>query len=255
MLHDALIKELTAFYQHGIDERAEAFRQKLFSRLDEKCTPEMNGYQRKALQYREIAEACEPVLFDHSPFYHELGTMAAICDGAGEFRGHYHAGGWNWARSQHLFRDQDPALYEVKSKQAENLLYLICGPFADTRQHFMFNCLPVYKGGLRLLYEQAQQQLTAAQTQEERDFLEAACEGLLCMKMIEEKFARAAEEKLRTATDEQQRRRLERIRDAAMHTPWNAPRTFYEGLNMLAFCRTVCGTLELAPGTCTFIVL
>ena len=82
----------------------------------------MTACQRKAMQYETIAERCECVLFHQSPFYYELGAMQHLCDGAGDFHGVLHAGGWDYARFSHLFWDQDPALARVRNKQGENLL-------------------------------------------------------------------------------------------------------------------------------------
>ena len=239
----AFRNELTDFYWHQIDDMAADFQKELFERLDSLCTPSMSGYQRKILQYRTITEACDPILLDESPFYHELGTISALSDGAGNYHGTLHAGGWNWERSSHMFVDQNPALYAQRSKQGSNLLYLICGPFCDARQHFYFNCKPLFQSGLKGLYDKAQEQLKQTKG-EEAEFLEAASEGLLCLKQISEKFVLKAEEKLCSATDPDQIARLERIRDSAAYTPWNAPRTFYEALNLLAFIRTTCGALE-----------
>ena len=244
MNFQAFRKELTQYYWNEIDDLSEAFRKAAYASLDEQCMPEMNGYQRKALQYKTITEMCEPKLFHTSPFYYELGTMSAHCDGAGEFHGHVHAGNWNYERSEHMFADQDPELFSVRNAQAGNLLYLICGPYSDTRQHFIFNCKPLFKGGLKMLYDNAQEQLCHAKTEEERDFLNAAIDGLLCMKKISEKFAEAAKERAGTASSPDEIFNLKRIAEAAAYTPWNAPRTFYEALNLLAFCRTVPGALE-----------
>lgn len=241
---DLFRQELTDFYWHQVDERAAAFCDRIFAILDQKVTDDMDGYERKALQYRTIAEHCQPVLFSSSPFYHELGAMSAHCDGAGDFRGILHAGGWNYARYQHMFAEQDPVLWQEQCRQDGAKLYLICGPYCDTRQHFVFNCKPIYKGGLKGMYEEAQAQLAQASAEEERHFLTAASEGLLCLKAISEKFASEAQRRLALATDEEEIRNLKRIADSAAHAPWNAPRTFYEALNTLAFIRTVCGSLE-----------
>lgn len=237
-------KELTQYYWNEVNDLSEVFRRDVYALLDERCAPGMNGYQRKALQYRTITEKCQPKLFHTSPFYYELGTMSARCDGAGAFQGHVHAGNWNYERSEHLFIDQDPELYALRAAQGSNQLYLICGPYSDTKQHFIFNCKPLFQGGLKILYDEAQEQLRRAETQEERDFLAAASEGLLCMKAISERFSEAAAEGLRAASSPDEIANLKRISEAAAHTPWNAPRTFYEALNLLAFCRTIPGALE-----------
>lgn len=237
-------QELTDFYWNKVDAMADSFREEMFAILDKDVTSEMSSYERKALQYRTIARHCNPVLFRNSPFYHELGTMIALCDGCGNFHGHLHAGGWNYARYEHLFKDQDPDLHRVRSMQGKNLLYLICGPYSDTRQHFIFNCKPIYAGGLKSLYENAQAQMSLAQTKEELQFLEAACEGLLSLRLISQKFAETAEKRLVQAKDATEKENLKRIAESAAKTPWEAPRTFYEALNMLAFIRTVCGAIE-----------
>lgn len=244
-MHTTLLQEeLRAFYGDEINSRAKAFCERLEPMLDGACTPEMNGFARKALQYRTIAREAEPVLFRHSPFYHELGTMSNECDGAGDFRGHSHAGGWNWRRFSHMFTDQDPGLAELRGRQGSERLYLICGPYCDTRQHFVFYYKPVFDGGLRSLYEKAQTQLAGAAPGREHDMLASACEGLLALKLLSEKFSAAAEARIPDAADADEAARLARIRDAAAYTPWNAPRTFYEALNTYAFIRTAVGALE-----------
>ena len=50
-----------------------------------------NVYQRKAMQYEVLADRFEPVIVDNLPFYYEMGTREARCDGA-----HWisHPGGW-----------------------------------------------------------------------------------------------------------------------------------------------------------------
>lgn len=236
--------ELTQYYWNEVDDLSESFRKDVYALLDKHCTPEMDGYQRKSLQYKTIAKECKPKLFHSSPFYYELGTMSARCDGAGEFQGHIHAGNWNYQRSEHLFIDQDPELYSIRNAQADNLLYLICGPYADTRQHFVFNCKPLLKGGLKSLYDKAQEQLLSAQSDAERNFLSAAIDGLLSMKAISEKFAEAAHQQLKNVIAPEEVANLKRISTSAAFTPWNAPRNFYEALNLLAFCRTVPAALE-----------
>ncbi len=234
--------ELYDFYLNKIDGMADSFAEKMFVLLDSFVSPDMNGYQRKALQYKTIAEHAEPILFHTSPFYHELGTMIAVCDGCGSFHGHKHAGGWNFARYGHLYSELEPELMKLKNKQAESLLYLICGPFSDCMQHFMFNCKPVFAGGLKALYEEAIARSADAKGIE-KDFLDSAVEGLLAMKRISEKFSKKALKMVEGATGEE-RKNLLRIADASSYTPWNAPRSFYEALNTLAFTRTVCGALE-----------
>ena len=239
----AFKQEIIDFYWNKVDGMADAFKEKLFPILDERDSPTFTAYQRKVMQYKTITEYVQPILFRTSPFYYELGAMIAHCDGCGNFHGHLHAGGWNYERYEHWFYDQNPELSRRRNAQAANLLYLICGPFADTRQHFFFNCRPIFEKGLRGMYEEARARLEGANAHE-KDFLCAACEGLLCLRNISERFSQRAKELLQTAADAQEIRNLARIADSAAYTPWNAPRTFYEALNTYAFIRTVCGVLE-----------
>ena len=112
-------EELTGFYFEGTGERGEEFRQKIYAQLDAQYKEGMSPYQMKEMQYRAIAEAFEPVLFYTCPFYFEMGTMWAHCDGGRDFRGFRHAGGWTYEKNKHLFKDQDPELYALKKRQTE----------------------------------------------------------------------------------------------------------------------------------------
>ena len=123
----------------------------------------MSPYQMKEMQYRAIAEAFEPVLFYTCPFYFEMGTMWAHCDGGRDFRGFRHAGGWTYDKNKHLFKDQDPELYALKKRQTEEIFYTFCGPYNDTMQHFNFDHRPILRVGLKGLYEQARTELERAE--------------------------------------------------------------------------------------------
>lgn len=250
MAFEEVRKELVDFYWNKVNHMAKAFCEQCTQVLEEKYEDKMTSYEAKALQYRTIADMCRPVLFRNHPFYYELGTMANICDGAGEFRdGHVHAGGWLYRKNQHLFADQNPKAYERLCAQRSELLYLI-GPYCDPRQHFIFYCRPIYTHGLKGIYERAQGLLETAETAEEKDFLSGVCEGVLAMKKIAEKFSAAADEKWKTAESEEEQKHWKVIRDTAKRVPWNPPETFYEALNCCAFFRTVVGALEgVGPNT------
>ena len=142
------------FYLHRVDGMSEAFFDRVFPLLEARVTPDMTGYQRKKLQYETITEEAVPVLLPFSPFYHELDTMSAICDGCGVLRGHKHAGAWNFLRVNPVYAREMPELMKKKNAQAENLLYLICGPVSDCMQHFTFNVKPLLSGGLKSVYEE-----------------------------------------------------------------------------------------------------
>lgn len=249
MLFSKLRSELKEFYWYKLDDMADAFYEKCKPMLDEKYSASMTSYQAKAMQYHTIADMFEPILFRNLPFYYEMGTMVSKCDGAGSYRGHLHPGGWVARKNGHLFIDQNPEAWErFDPLREEHLINL--GPYCDAIHHFTFNYRPVFVCGLKGIYEKALQLSETAQTSEERDFLNGVCQGLLAVKKIAEKFAVAAEDKLKMAEREEERQNLTLIRDTAMKTPWNKPETLYEALNCYAFFRKIVGALEgVGPNT------
>lgn len=237
MPYESFRKEMTDYYFNHANDNAEAFCARVLPLMDAEYRDGMSAYEMKALQYRVIADEFEPILFSENPFYYETGTIPAHSDGARDLRGHRHAGGWTHWKNYHLFRDQDPALMDLRNRQGAERLYLICGPYSDTSQHFNFNYKPIFRHGLRGLYEKAEAQLEGA-SDAQREYLEATMTGLLALKKMAEKFAAAADAK-RSESEH-----FARIADSAAYCPWNAPRSFYEALNTLAFCRKAVVALE-----------
>ena len=243
MNHQAMREELRTYYFEQADSRAVEFCDRCLAILDEKYEENMTPQAMKRLQYGVITAEMEPVLFANCPFYFEVGTMAARCDGARDFHGHRHPGGWTHWKNKHLFEDQDPELYALVRRQKKEKMYLICGPYNDVSQHFCFNHRPVLKMGLKGIYDQAMAQMEGA-TAREKDFLQSVAEGMLCLKRISEKFAARAAEMAKTAADPTQKANLLRIAEAAARTPWEAPQSFYEALNQYALLRKAIGALE-----------
>lgn len=240
-----LRKELREFYQNRVDDMSDKFCVECSKVLDELYTDNMSVYDMKSLQYKTITDMFEPVLFFNSPFYYETGTMSAHCDGARDFRGgHKHSGGWTYRKNEHLFVEQDTELWKKKCAQSEELFYLICGPYNDVSQHFVFNYRPVFESGLKGIYEKAFNGLETAKTDEEKLFLSSVCEGLLSIKRMSEKFAEKAALYLNETIDEEAKFNLTRIMNTAKRVPWEKPETFYEALNTYAFLRKAVGALE-----------
>lgn len=239
-----LREELKSYYLNQADERGKAFYEKLFPMLDETYREGMSVFEMKVMQYRMITKEFDPVLFLNSPFYYELGTMAAQCDGARSFRGHRHAGGWVFKKNEHIFKDQDPELYDKRKVQGHEKLYNICGTYNDASQHFLYYFRPVLSIGLKGIYEKAAERLKTAETPEQKEFLEAVCEGLLCIKKISEKFAAKAEILASLTQNKKEKENMLIIASSAKRTPWEAPQSFYEALNTHAFLRKAIGALE-----------
>ena len=262
MKYDLLREELKQYYWYEADKKADNFADKCFRVLDNSDWKRMNPYQMKVSQYKTIVDMFEPVIFDNSPFYFETGTMCATCDGSfwwDRFKSttdifgdhnHLHPGGWTFKTNRHLFYDQDHELWEKRQAQGAELLYLICGDYNDTQQHFNLCYRPVLQMGLKGIYERAIKQLKNAETEEEKNFLLAVAEGMLQLKKMSEKFGEVAEEKLKKATDEKTRVNLKMIAETAKRVPWEKPDNFYSALNFLAFFRKSVGSLEgIGPNT------
>jgi len=236
-------EELNGYYFNIADQRAREFYVKCMALLDARYSSDMTPFEMKRTQYRLISDNIDPVLFKTNPFYYETGNLAAQCDGAREFRGHYNPAGWTYWKNKHLFEDQNPELFALTKRQKAEKFYNICGPYNDLCQHFCFNHRPVLEGGLKGIYDKATAQLDGAD-ERQRDFLESVREGMLAIKRISEKFSKKALEVLESETDPAVRANLLRIADAAARTPWQAPKSFYEALNMYAFMRKALGSLE-----------
>ena len=251
-MFETLKNELHDFYLSGDAERAKSFAEKCFAIMDSKVTDNMSVTAQKCLQYDVICEEFEPIVFRHNPFFYESGILTSLSDGARKAKGHsfVQANGWVYERNKHLFVDQNEELYQRKETHSLEKLYLICGPYNDTAQHFNFNCRPFLEIGALGIYEKAKAEQRKAKNAEEREFLDAVCHGMLTLRRMAEKFAKKAELMLESENDLACKKNLMMIADTAKRVPWEAPKTFYEALATLAFLRTATGSLEgVGPNT------
>lgn len=240
-----LHNELKEFYGEQ-DFKAYDFNKLCSEELEKRVTDDMSSYEQKGIQYETIAELCNPVIFKNSSFYYEIATMSALCNGHGEnasaakISGLIHPGGWVYRRNKHLFIDIDPVLY----KKSRSEFYEWSADYGDPRFHKAFNMEPVLKKGIKGIYEDVRSRITEDCTEKEKDFFENMCKGLLAIKTISEKFSKRAAEMIPDATDEAERKRLERIAEAAARTPWEAPQNFWEALNTVFFLDKALGGLD-----------
>lgn len=249
---DIIREELYEYYLNGDAERSRAFAERCFSILDSRFYEGMSVTEQKLLQYDVICEEFSPKIFRHIPYYYEMGVLTSLSDGNRKAKKHgfIQANGWVFKRNEHLFKEQDEELYARRTAQLDEKLYLICGPYNDTAQHFNFNLRPFLTIGVKGVYEKAKAELMKAESDEEREFLNAVCHGMLTLKRVAEKFAKKAEEMLGTEEDELSRQNLTAIMNTARRVPWEAPKSFYEALEVLSFMRTVFGSLEgVGPNT------
>ena len=247
-----LRNELYDFYLKGDVERSKSFAKKCFAVMDSGFEEGMSITAQKLLQYDVITEEFNPVIFPSCPYFYETGVLTSLSDGARKAKSHgfIQANGWVYQRNMHLFKDQDEALYERRNAQSSELLYLICGPYNDTSQHFNFNNRPFLQSGLKGIYEKAKIELSSAQNEDEREFLKSVCHGMLSLRRMAEKFAEKASAMLNCETGEICKKNLELISKTASRVPWEPPKTLYEALATLAFMRTALGSLEgIGPNT------
>ena len=253
MAYEKLREELKDFYwQNNRVEPVKAFAEKCWAILDEAVTEDMSVMAQKLLQYEVIVREFEPVIFRNSPFFCETGVLVSQSDGArwAKNSNFTQANGWTHHRNEHVFWDQDPALWEKRCAQRDEKLYLICGPYNDTLQHFNFNNRPILEGGLKRVYQEAKQALEATVDPEQREFLNGVCQGMLQLKKAAEKFADKAAGLLAEENSPEAIKNLSLIRDTARRIPWERPETLYEALATLAFMRKLLGSLEgVGPNT------
>lgn len=251
-MFEELKKELYAFYLHGDAERAKSFADKCFTIMDSRFRDGMTVLEQKLLQYDVITEEFEPVIFAHTPFFYETGVLTSLSDGARKAKGYgfMQANGWVYNRNEHLFFEQGDDLNYLKKVHSQEKLYLICGPFNDTSQHFNFNFRPYLQIGALKIAEMAKKELKNAKNTEEKEFLRAVVEGMNYLRLMAEKFSKKAEQMLLSETDPKRIENLKLISKTAKRVPWEAPTSFYEALATCAFLRTAFGSLEgVGPNT------
>ncbi len=240
MNYTELRNEAKKYHQETSFEKGKINFERIMSAIESEYKEGMTAYEMKALQYGVIAEECEPILFEHCPFYYETGMIPGYSDGCAGYKGWKHAGGFTAFKNEHLFIDQDPELYELRRRQGAELLYLICGKYNDTAQHFALYFGRIFKGGLRSVYDRVNQLLETA-SDEEKPFLQSAAVGLLAAKRISERFAEVAQ---KLSAEHPENENYRRIAESAKRCPWEKPQSFYEALNCYAFMRKVVGSLD-----------
>lgn len=247
-----LRRELRAYYP---DECHELVRDPAitnsFARMHDEVSawvkghPDYDALDIRRESYRAITRHFHPVLFRESPFYFEAGV-------AGGYAGRYvvpcNPGWLPWVFCQRFFGEKGLVPQEAFDRQANRSrggFSYCCGPFVD----MIHNTPPLHTvftegfGGVRRRVE-AELAKCPADDKLGRKNLETALEGLEAIRAIQLKFRDAAENRLACATSARERRWLRRIAESAARCPWEAPRTFFEGLNTMWFCREIFGYAE-----------
>lgn len=198
--------------------------------------PGLNAFELKAAQYEILADYIDIVVFEETPFYfiNNITWCPGLLSGS--------CADWLYKRNYHLYEDFDPETWRKFNKQQALRVFLCCGPYTDT-VHYTVPIENLVKSGMKKYYLAAEEAKAGA-TKEELDFLNCAQRGLLAAKRICQRYAEAARKKLEGLKDPEQRKNMEMLIAAAERSPWEAPRTFFEGLNACWFARNVLGAME-----------
>ena len=233
----ALRAELCSYYRDELDSIATENRERCWAELNRSVPEGLSAWEQKGMQYQRIPEFSRPRIFDNTFFYYEMGVVPIA-------NKNYNTGTWTYERNRDQYAQVDEEIASVHRYCRSFPLYAVCGEYGDELYHFVFAMDKVICGGVRGLYEKALAALESAAEPKLKAYYAAMCKGLLALKRMSELFAEVALEKMASAKDEQQIVRLKWIADAAIHTPWNPPRTFREGLNTIAFLQKAIPALE-----------
>jgi formate C-acetyltransferase len=205
--------------------------------------PDCPAVGLKSRFHATVAEAFEPILFPHSPFFFEMGLRPAENWGTPQPDS---ITSWMKLRREHLCHDNDAFRHLVSFSD-----YNAAGVVRIWSVNDVFDADHHCPGYTRLLDEGVAgilKRLTAARrirrSASETAFLDAAEQSCRALIRCAERFAEHAEAHLAAEPDRPAAATLRRIAEAARHVPLNAPRSFYEGLAALLFIREATATLE-----------
>ncbi len=246
--YDSLRKQLRSFYPdecHGKvkDKRQHESAKKIAGEVWAwaNAHPGFDALDIRRESYKAMSRHFLPFIFSESPFYFESGVN----------------GGWSGERparvvnaickrfykEQNLIPDEAFALLRNRTKHK---LLLCCGPFSDDMHHLppMRAVLSKGFGGIRAEVAEALAKCPKNDPYGKK-MLETALVGFDTIRDIQLAFAREAQMRLEDKSlDERARRNFARIAESAQHCPWEAPKTFFEGLNTLWFTREILGYLD-----------
>lgn len=203
-----------------------------------------------ALELRRAVYAIErenflPVLFDGSPFYCEAGINGGYFRGDGG--GTPPPGRCTRRICDRFYRERDlvpEAAFRRKDARCRHRFAICCGAFVD-EVHDLPPFHAVFSKGFGGIRRDVDSALAAcpADDAKGRAELEAMADALDTIHALQLKFAAEAERRIAEGArspgglPSARLRNLRRIAEGAKRCPWEAPRTFYEGLNTLWFMR------------------
>ena len=246
-----LRREARAFYPRECHERVkdpavQASFDKIYGEVKAwfAAHPEADALDVRRETYKAIRRHCHPVLFRESPFYFEFGVSGGYSARTPGKKGEAPQPGrvpralcWKFFKEKGLVPDSAFQAHYARSGQ---MYSYICGPFTD-EVHDLPPFHRVFTEGFAGVRSRIAAALEACPNDDPlgRKELEVALEGIDTVHDVQLAFRDAALRRLTQAQTDRERRYLERIAASAARCPWEPPKTFFEGLNTLWFCREV----------------
>lgn len=217
--------------------------------------PDADALAVRCENYRIIGRTFLPILFHESPFYYDACVQ-----------GGYYGPFWSNKRppmpgyatcrlctrfytEKNWIPEED---FRVMDERHRQMYAYICGPFVD-ECHTAPPIRKILEGGFRGIREKVTKALAdcPAEDAEGRRYLEAMALGLDTIHAIQFRYRDEALRRLEAGATGDERTRLLRIAESAARCPWEPPRTFFEGLNTLGFCREIFAYVEGLPNNCS----
>lgn len=234
MLYNKIKNTLLCYYKNVLDKNIDCVKDKVFIEMDnfEKNNPGLNVYQLKSQLYRTLSKFAEPVLFDDVPFFFESGLLSSLSDGKFMSKGKLMPNSWLYVRNRHIFKDETADIYEIYCENTKDLLYSSTSTYTDV-QHAGIPAERLFSKGLSGIRAELSEAENSCKNSEQSDFVKCAIDGIDAMLDIADKFRNKALEN--GFCD---------IAELCESIPSKPPKTYHEGLCMLAFMRKTLGGLE-----------
>ena len=191
-----------------------------------------------------LCEECPVHLFRHSPFFHEISSGRERHTWGGL---QSHVGSFLHEKTADLWLNR----YADTMEYYRNEGYTHCWNNPVGFDHFCIGYDNILTHGLQGLRAKAEAALAAETDGRKRAFLSAAAQSLDALMHLATRFAKEAERLAAAAQDEDERAHYHRIANAAAQVPAKPPRSFYEALCAVVFCRECVGSLD-GIGVSTF---
>lgn len=239
-----LRQEIRAFLpdeaQHGLCK--DPVMQQAFGDINErldaivKSYPAYDALKMRREYYRLLVDKMPVKLFKNSPFYFSVGINGGWANSPGR---------WFIRQAGPICAENIPSdVREVFHARSAGKFILCCGPYVDSIHHLP-PLTKILSCGFKGVWEEAKAELEKTSEPEEREFLEAAIEGLETIHAFQLKFAENARQQLAQAElTPEQRKFMTMIAEASVTCPWEAPRTFYQALNALLFIREILALVD-----------